>query len=252
SLVAATGGGGDSIDDSPSAAGAGTGTAQGFNPIGDLKQAAWMLLNLTTYYVMKERGGTVGSVGAAPLVAAALAANPTLRVHLVGHSFGGRLVTSLANSLPAGSNVASLTLLQAAYSHYGLAPAPPGGGRPAGAFRNLVTNRKVTGEIAITHSVHDWAVGGAYPIASALSRDSASGLDTPDTSNSPWGGMGASGAMQTQEAFDDQLLDGHAAYAPLPAGKSIRNLKGDAFISAHGDVTGPQVAWALLHAITTR
>jgi len=60
--------------------------------------------------------------------------------------------------------------------------------------------------------------------------------------------MGASGAQQTDEAFDDTLLDGHAAYAPLPAGKSIRNLSGDAFISAHGDIAGPQVVWAFLQA----
>ncbi len=208
-----------------------------------------MLLNLTTYYVMKERAGTVGQNGAAPLIAKALQAKPSLRVHLVGHSFGGRLVTSLANALPDGVQARTMSLLQAAYSHYGLAPAPPDGSRPIGAFRDVVTKKKVRDIIQITHSSHDWAVGGAYPIASFIARDSASALptiDTPDTSNSEWGGMGASGAEQTDEAFDDTLLDGAASYAALPAGKLIRNLKGDAFISSHGDVDGPQVAWAFL------
>ncbi len=64
--------------------------------------------------------------------------------------------------------------------------------------------------------------------------------------------MGGSGAQQTAEAFDDTLLDGHAAYKPLPAGKLIRNLTGDAFISGHGDVAGPQVAWAFLQGFTHR
>jgi hypothetical protein len=63
--------------------------------------------------------------------------------------------------------------------------------------------------------------------------------------------MGASGAMQTPEAYDDTMLDGTAAYAPLANGLSIRNLKGDAFIPGHGNVTGSQVAWAILHGFTT-
>ena len=141
-----------------------------------------------------------------------------------------------------------MSLLQAAYSHYGLAPAPPDGSRPIGAFRDVVEKRKVRDIIAITHSSHDWAVGAAYPIASCIVRDSASALpiDVPGTANSEWGGMGGSGAQQTEEAFDDTLLDGDGAYVPLATGKLIRNLTGDAFISSHGDVDGPQVAWAFL------
>jgi len=248
--VASGGGGaGGSIGDDPSM-GAGGGSAQGFNPLASIQHAAWMLLNLTTYYVMKSRGGTVGATGAAPLIAAAIAANPKLRVHVVGHSFGGRLVTSLASALPPGTAVASMALLQAAYSHYGLAPAAADGSRPAGAFRNVVTDRKVRGEIAITHSEYDWAVGVAYPIASALNHDNASALPAPGTANSEWGGMGASGAMQTPESYDDTMLAANVAYAPLASGLSIRNLKGDAFIPGHGDVTGSQVAWAILNVFT--
>jgi hypothetical protein len=246
---APSGGGGAAVigDDAP-AAGAAAGTALGFNPIADIKQAANLLLNLTTYYVMKERAGVVGAKGAAPLVASALAAKPSLRVHLVGHSFGGRLVTSLAQALPDGVHVATITLLQAAYSHYGLAPVPADGSRPAGAFRDVIAKSKVSDLIQITHSSHDWAVGAAYPIASYIARDTASAIpiSVPGTANSLWGGMGGSGAQQTDEAFDDTLLDGNAAYAPLPPGKLIRNLNGDAFISGHGDVGGAQVAWAFV------
>ncbi len=239
-------GGAESIDGDADAGAAGA--AAGFNPIAGIQQAANLLLNLTTYYVMKERAGTVGQTGAAPLIAATLQANPSLRVHLVGHSFGGRLVTSLANSLPGSLQVRTIALLQAAYSHYGLAPAPADGGRPVGAFRDVVTKQKVRDIVQITHSSHDWAVGAAYPIASFISRDTASAvpISVPGTANSPWGGMGASGAQQTPEAFDDTLTDAHGPYAPLPAGKLIRNLNGDAFISGHGDVDGSQVAWAFV------
>jgi hypothetical protein len=245
---AAEGGGAETIGDDAAPAATGAGAAQGFDPIGDVKRAANMLLNLTTYYVMKERAGTVGQTGAAPLVAAALQAKPALRVHLVGHSFGGRLVTSLANALPDGLQVRTMSLLQAAFSHFGLAPAD--GARPTGAFRDVIGKQKARG-ILITHSSHDWAVGAAYPIASFIARDTSTAIpiSVPGTANSPWGGMGASGAQQTAEAFDDTLLDGQATYAELPAGKVIRNLTGDAFISGHGDVGGPQVAWAFLQSL---
>jgi hypothetical protein len=245
-------GGATPIGDDPPAPDAAAGTALGFDPIGDIKRAANLLLNLTTYYVMKERAGTVGQKGAAPLVAAALQTKPSLRVHLVGHSFGGRLVTSLANALPDGANVRTILLLQAAYSHYGLAPAPADGSRPVGAFRGVIEKGKAGDIIQITHSSHDWAVGAAYPIASYIARDTASAIpiSVPGTANSPWGGMGGSGAQQTAEALDDTLLDGQPVYAPLPAGKQIRNLNGDAFISAHGDVAGSQVAWAFLQGFT--
>jgi hypothetical protein len=252
---APAGGGGAAVigDDAPAAAGGAEGVALGFNPIADIKHAANLLLNLTTYYVMKERAGVVGAKGAAPLVASALAAKPSLRVHLVGHSFGGRLVTSLANALPDGLHVATIALLQAAYSHYGLAPAPGDGSRPVGAFRNVIEKHKVRNLIQITHSSHDWAVGAAYPIASFIARDTASAIpiSVPGTANSLWGGMGGSGAQQTAEAFDDTLLDGHVAYKPLPPGKLIRNLTGDPFISGHGDVAGAQVVWAFLQGFVS-
>lgn len=51
-------------------------------------------MNLSTYFKMKIRAGTVGSKGLAPLIDR-LAQNVD-RVHLVGHSFGGRLVTAAA------------------------------------------------------------------------------------------------------------------------------------------------------------
>ena len=225
-----------------------TGMTLGFDPIGGIKRAALLLLNCTTYYTMKERAGTIGRVGVMPLVAAAVAAKPGLRVHLVGHSFGGRLVTSLANAMPAGTSAATMTLLQAAYSHYGLAPAPTAGqqARPVGAFRSVVTDGKVRGGIQITHSNHDWAVGIAYPVASFIKRQVAASIDVPSTANSLWGGMGANGAQQTLEAFNDTMLDEGKPYPALPNGTSIRNITGNAFIDDHSSVRGPQCAWALL------
>ena len=193
---------------------------------------------------MKERAGVIGRSGVNALLAEAFAARPGVRVHLVGHSFGGRLVTSLASALAAGTQARTLTLLEAAYSHYGLAKDYLGHG--PGAFRAIIDGKTVRGTISITHSVHDWAVGLAYPIASAIAHQSGSAIgDASDF----YGGMGRNGAQATDEAFDDTLLGEQTPYDPLPAGKSIRNLNGDDIITSHGDVQRVETAWALLDAM---
>ena len=109
----------------------------------------------------------------------------SLKFHLVGHSFGGRLVTATvdgANSL----RVQTLLLLQAAYSHNGLAAQFDGS--KDGFFHAVFDRHKVTGPILITHSNNDRAVGLAYPVAARLNGDDAAGLGDK---NDRFGGMGA-------------------------------------------------------------
>src|SRR5262249_11755512 len=69
--------------------GMGNGGAAGFfSDIGDsISAAARRLLNFTTYYQMKERAGTVGVEGVAPVLEKLRKAAPKLKIHLVGHSF---------------------------------------------------------------------------------------------------------------------------------------------------------------------
>lgn len=69
---------------------------------------------------MKDRAGHIGRSGLAPVLARLRAVAPGARVHLVGHSFGARLVTAAAAG-GAGGTVGSLSLLQAAFSHYAFA-----------------------------------------------------------------------------------------------------------------------------------
>src|SRR5205807_618922 len=78
-------------------------------------------LNLTTWYVMKSRSGTVGANGVAQAVRDLKAQNKDIKIHLVGHSLGGRLMAACAKSLaqPPLLQADSLTLLEAAFSHYG-------------------------------------------------------------------------------------------------------------------------------------
>jgi hypothetical protein len=177
------------------------------------------------------------------------AAAPDLRIHLVGHSFGGRLVTAAALGRAGSESVApaSMTLLQAAFSHNGF--AEDFDGERNGFFREIVAQGKVAGPIVITHTRNDTAVGIAYPIASRLSRQDASDLGDEDDI---FGGIGRNGALArcTPEAIAGELLGADGVYA-FAAGK-LYNLQADSWITGHSDVTGPQVANALLAAASSR
>jgi hypothetical protein len=215
-----------------------------------IKSAASRLANYFTYYTMKDRAGTVGRTGVKQTILDLQSFSPNLRLHLVGHSFGGRVVTAAANSLTATKSVATMLLLEAAYSHNGLAQNWDGQGND-GAFRSVTALPKIAGATLITHSVHDTAVGIAYPLASRIMNQVAAALGD---ANDKFGGMGRNGAQHTPEAFDDFLLGVGTAYAPLAAGKTIRNLNGDGpapkpTIVSHGDVAKPEIAWAWLSSL---
>ena len=139
---------------------------------------------------------------------------------------------------------ASLVLLQAAYSHNGLAQTFDGKGKN-GFFQAVLSKTKVTGPILITHSKHDRAVGLAYPLASRLNGDDAAGIGD---ANDPFGGMGANGAQHVDKA-DIQLLAAGGAY-DFKTGKRVFNLNGDAIIQNHGDVARSETAHALASAMS--
>ena len=204
------------------------------------------LLNYTTFYAMKERSAVIGVAGLAPLLSAI--GRPGLRLHLAGHSFGARLVSAATKALPTGTTVASMALLQGAFSHYGFAAdwdLDTPGSQP-GLFRSDVADRRVTGPVLITHTANDLAVGIAYAIASRLANQIDTGIGGPDDR---YGGLGRNGALRTDEALPGALLPVGGTYPWQP--NRPHNLLADAFIADHSDIKGREVAYALLSAAAT-
>ena len=172
------------------------------------RAAVARFLNLLTYYEMKNRAGNVG-VGLADNVLSKLAPARKIQLHLVGHSFGARLVTAAANRLTLKGNLKffSLTLLQGAYSHNGLAKIVTPG--VAGAFPDVVG--KPTGPIAITHTHNDIACTLVYALASRLSRDTTKGIgDAQDE----FGAMGANGPQKLEASAWSRMMP------PKPSSRS--------------------------------
>jgi len=239
-------GGGGAADMTAIGGAAGGGGAAGLvSDLGNsVESGIRRLLNFTTYYQMKERAGIIGAKGVAPLLAQLRKTSPKLRIHLVGHSFGGRVVTAAADSAAPGARANTLTLLQAAYSHNGLAPKFDG--KNDGFFRKVIADKKVAGPIVATCTKNDKAVGIAYPLASRISGTNAAALGD---ANDPYGGIGRNGAVKTPEAVQGLLQAAGQPYQ-LSAGH-VFNLNADAVINDHSDICKPQVAWALLSSVAT-
>lgn len=222
------------------------GGAAGF--IGDFFRGAFEsargALNYSTYYEMKARAGLVGAYGLNTVLAKLAKKHPGLRIHLVGHSFGGRVVAAAADGPDHASDVkiASLSLLQAAFSQHGFADK----WKTRGFFRNVIEKKRISGPVIITHTRNDKAVGLAYALASRLSGVDAAAIGDRE---SPFGGLGGNGAVKTSEAGDFKMTAVGGKYA-FQAGR-IHNLESTKYVDDHGDVAGPEVAYATLCAIAT-
>lgn len=197
------------------------------------------LLEQLSFFEMKQRAGVVGrQLG---IALSGLSPARDTRLHLVGHSFGARLVTSAADALqpPTRLSLQSLTLLQGAYSHNGLSASRNG------AFRGVVG--KVQGPIVITHTHNDRALTIAYALASRLSRDTTSNLG--DASDA-FGALGANGA----QAIAPTAAAGTMPFSP--ARGRVTNYRADTYVvkvdgqtDAHNNVANPTVGKLIAAAV---
>jgi pimeloyl-ACP methyl ester carboxylesterase len=182
-----------------------------------------------------------GFAAGAPLLIRCRKANPAMRLHLVGHSFGARLVTAAAAGLPKQTPNVTVSLLQAAFSHNALS-GDFGTGKP-GFYRAVLADARVSGPIIITHTKNDQAVGVAYPLASRIANQVAAALGDE---NDPYGGLGRNGAQHTTEAAGHNAVLGGTRTVYSFAPGTVTNLRADAIIKDHGDIRGEAVAYAVL------
>lgn len=207
---------------------------------------AGQVLNMGTWYTMKKRSGDVG----AGLVADAVRriGSRELCVHLVGHSLGGRVMASAARALAAAPSVPveSLSLLEAAFSHYGFSARVAHDDKP-GYFRDVIAQHVVRGTLIATHSYQDTVVGRAYAIASRLAGDSVKAVGDKDDR---FGGIGRNGTQATSEASSQPLLPVGGSY--LFGSGIVNNIDGSGGgILNHSDVTNERVTYAVASAVAT-
>ncbi len=230
-------------------------SAQGIgNPFAGLWTGAREVLRTMSYYEMKNRAGVIGQNGLGPLLAGLRGPGGAPRIHLMGHSFGARLVAYSLAGLPANqtgsaSPVKSLTLIQGAFSHFTFASSlmfdPSRGGGLA------VDGSRVDGPLLATFSAADRAVGWRYPAASMLAgQDSESASDLVFR----WGGMGHDGYQQAPSPTTVVLAPQGKPYGfktgcfySLDA-NAVICANQSPFSGAHSDIQHPQVLWAVVEA----
>ncbi|MEU1005558.1 serine-threonine protein kinase [Streptomyces tibetensis] len=229
-----------------------SGSPQGFrfpNPW----DGAHELLRQATYYAMKRRAGTVGERGLGRVVGQLAEAAPGVRVHLVGHSFGARLVSFALRGLPEGvRTVKSVTLLQGAFSHYAFAARLPHDARAGGVLQGQ--QNRVDGPLVCCHSRHDAALGTMYPLASRMAGDSRSAAQSAlgRALGAKWGAMGHDGVQAVPGTRAYTLAE--ALKARLPASGCV-NVDAAAVVrrggppaGAHSDILHAELARLVLAA----
>ncbi|WP_405829452.1 serine-threonine protein kinase [Streptomyces sp. NBC_00105] len=205
------------------------------------------LLRQAAYYKMKKRAGVVGERGLGPVLAQLAADRPALRFHLIGHSFGARVVSFALRAVPDGARyVKSVTLLQGAFSHYAFADRLPHDRSNGGALRGL--QRRVDGPVVACHSPHDSALKLFYPLASRMAGDSAGLLGFDER----WGAIGHDGVQAVPGAprlsLDTALREGVPATGcvSVDTGSVVR--RGGAPSGAHSDICHEELARVVVAA----
>lgn len=224
--------------------------------LGDVLSGIWdgakEALRQLTYWQMKNRAGVVGQRGLGPFVARLHSATPTIRVHLVGHSFGARVVSYSLAGLPddlVPSPVKSVTLLQGAFSHFAFADRLPFDAARSGALKGMLA--RIDGPLACCFSVHDDAVGTMYPLASMTSGDDAAAADERFYR---WGGMGHDGAQAVGAVLRGLGSAGPATSYPFAPGRAVNIDASDVVCQggppsgAHSDIVHPELAWVVVRA----
>jgi hypothetical protein len=130
-------------------------------------------LRVLSYWQMKERARQFGeNEGFNFLVNLQKKAAPSVRFHLMGHSFGCIVMSAtLAGKNCQGvlpRSVNSLCLIQGALSLWSYCADITIARGKSGYFNAIVCDGKVAGPIVATLSQHDTAVGTMYPLASGV------------------------------------------------------------------------------------
>ncbi|MEV0321840.1 serine-threonine protein kinase [Streptomyces sp. NPDC050658] len=208
---------------------------------GSLRKRLWNgaheLLRQASYYGMKRRAGSVGQLGLGPTVGLLAREAPELRVHLIGHSFGARLVSFALRGMPASvRGVKSTTLLQGAFSHYAFAERLPHDPRRGGALHGV--QKRIDGPLVSCYSRHDDALGKLYPLASKIAGDSSTFLGLWER----WGAIGYDGIRAVEGARRVKLGRAFPAKGCVSVDASAVVRRGGPPSGAHSDICHEELA----------
>jgi hypothetical protein len=208
-------------------------------------RAPWSIVpsiaEVFSFWTMKARAGTVGSTGVHDVlreIAATLP--PAARLHLVGHSFGGKLLAAALVGRPGvePASVETLTVLQGALSHFAFSTAeqirrldvPTDTG---GAYADVLL-KKLAAVVAVTYSQQDRENQRWYPLGTMLPQDAF------ERGVPVYAALGARG-MEGPASVAVTLREESVAARYSPSRPRIFNIDASGVVLGHSDVTQPGV-----------
>jgi hypothetical protein len=200
-------------------------------------------LSVCSYWQMRRRAELIGVNGLQSCVTQLQTTLPGSRIHLVGHSFGCKVVlAAVACGERKDKAVDSVTLLQPAVSSHCFAEAITEiENAPAGAY--LEVPRRVKGCLSVTFTKNDKALTIAYTAASAAAGHVGEIDGTVRKANADaYGALGAQGVRNVKEI---PLLELGKAGAAYPLRRGINAFNADKVITSHGDVCREETAWLI-------
>ena len=204
------------------------------------------LLKPFTVWQMKDRAGKVGARGVKALLEGLLKRSEA-RVHVLGHSYGCKVVITAASALPDGLRpLHSALLLQPAVSQYAFSTTVPERTGVSGGF--VPALRRVKTPVVATFSANDSALTRGFHLALRRHDDLGEQPTIAGTTASLYGALGGFGPQED----DAVVIDIHDPKQPYawPTGGRLVGVRGTRTISGHGDISNPSTWW-LAYCVAT-
>jgi hypothetical protein len=196
-------------------------------------------IRVFTFWQMKKRAGIVGENGGKDVLLAVQKAAPKARVHLIGHSFGCKVVLStlLAAGKKNATPVRSAILLQPAISYEAFADVVESAGKPGGYKEAL---KMVDGPVVATFSSKDVPLTRFYPLGAAF-VGAGGELESP---LDRFRAMGGHGIHKLQAIAMKEVKESYG----FANGSRSYSLASSKVITGHSDIQKPEVAWLIWSA----
>lgn len=206
------------------------------------------IIRLATVLQMKDRAGVVGSRGVAAVLDGLLRAAPAARLHLIGHSYGCKVVLSAVCAHPLARTVRSMLLMQPALSYLALAEQLPDEGASGGYH---AAKARCELPIVTTWTRDDFPLRTVFQLAVRRSSDlgeqdiGAAGRERPPSKFAAMGGWGPESGGEVR----DELIrtPGQGRYDL--AGTEVLALESNGVIKDHGNVVQDATAWVLYNLV---
>ncbi len=218
-------------DDQPPAEGAQVAGLELLNPV-------W-ILRLGSVLVMKDRAGRVGGRGVSDLLDGFLKSAPsTAALHLLGHSYGCKVVLSALALTDQTRPVDSILLMQPAISARCFAADADGEGHPGGYQRIL---NRCGSAVITTFSKNDFPLTKLFHLAARRKSDLGD-VVIAGGGTSKYAALGGFGPHLVDDIT--WIVEPSTVYPQLGSGR-IMAVHSDSIIAGHGDVQSAATAQML-------